>query len=258
MQDVCSSLALTFPLGFIALGAMTADGETPPTLDETRAVLGKWIETQQIITKERNDWQQAREVLAGRVELLSQELASLQEKSKTARESEREARDRRAELHATEIEVRAAGEHLTATVTRLEGEIRRLYKSLPEPAQVRLQPLIGRMPEDPHNTRASFPERFQNVLGILNEVNKDNTEIQTGYEVRNLTSGKPSEVRTLYVGLTQAYYVSPGGEAGIGRPGADGWTWESAPSIAGEVMTAMDILQGKHTPAFVALPTRIQ
>jgi hypothetical protein len=28
-----------------------------------------------------------------------------------------------------------------------------------------LQPLYQRIPEDPANTRASVPERFQNVLG---------------------------------------------------------------------------------------------
>ena len=36
-----------------------------PTLDETRLTLSKWIETQQIISKERNDWQQGKEILQG-------------------------------------------------------------------------------------------------------------------------------------------------------------------------------------------------
>ena len=38
-------------------------------------------------------------------------------------------------------------------------------------------------------------------------------------EVRTLSDGKPAEVRTVYVGLAQAYFVSPKGDAGIGRPG---------------------------------------
>src|SRR5262245_6823648 len=51
-----------------------------PTLEETRLSMSKWIETQQIIAKERKDWQQGKEILAGRLELIKQEVASLEEK----------------------------------------------------------------------------------------------------------------------------------------------------------------------------------
>ena len=58
--------------------------EAPParTLEETRLVMGKWIETQQIISKERNEWQQGKEVLLGRLEVVHKEIATLEEKIK--------------------------------------------------------------------------------------------------------------------------------------------------------------------------------
>jgi hypothetical protein len=63
----------------------------------------------------------------------------------------------------------------------------------------------------------------------------------------------------MYVGLAQAYYVSAAGEAGIGRPSPTGWQWESSSSSVGnDVLMAMDIIQGKHTPAFVPLPMKLQ
>jgi hypothetical protein len=114
------------------------------------------------------------------------------------------------------------------------------------------------MSDDPSHARASVAERFQNVLGILNELNKANTEINVNYEVRALADGKPSEVRVLYVGLAQAYYVSAGGEAGVGSPTENGWDWKASPAIANDVLIALDILQGKHTPAFVPLPIQIR
>jgi hypothetical protein len=147
---------------------------------------------------------------------------------------------------------------LTEVVTGMEVEIRRLFKRLPEPIQTKLQPLYQRIPEDPAKTRVSAAERFQNVLGILNEVNKANNEITVSYEVHHLADGKPSEVKVIYVGLAQAYYVSARGEAGIGRPGAEGWTWEPSETIARDVTIALEILQGKHTPVVVALPAKIQ
>jgi hypothetical protein len=147
---------------------------------------------------------------------------------------------------------------LSEAVTGMEGEVRALFKSLPEPVQEKLQLLYRRIPEDPANTRVSAAERFQNVLGILSELNKANNEIAVSYEVRTLADGKLSEVKAIYVGLAQAYYVSARGEAGIGRPSADGWKWRPSDAVANDVLTVLEIIQGKQTPAFVPLPVTIQ
>ena len=169
-----------------------------------------------------------------------------------------ESDKKRNELLAENDQLKAAGAQLTEAVTAMEAEVRRLFKRLPEPIQTKLQPLYQRIPEDPTKTRVSAAERFQNVLGILNELNKANNEITVSYEVHNLADGKPSEVKAIYVGLAQAYYVSARGEAGIGRPTADGWKWEPSQAVARDVLTALEILQGKHTPAFVPLPVKLQ
>lgn len=248
----------------VSFGAMSArqDGggaaKSEPTLEEIRLIMGKWVETQQIISKERNDWQQGKEILLGRLELVKKESAGLEEKIQQAQASVAETDAKRDALQVENDQVKAVGAQLTEAVTRMEAEVRRLFKTMPEPIQTKLQPLYQRIPEDPANTRASVAERFQNVLGILNEVNKANTEITVGYEVHTLADGKPSEVRALYVGLAQAYFVSPGGEAGIGRPTPEGWQWEPSKAIAGDLLIALDILQGKHSPAFVPLPVTIR
>jgi hypothetical protein len=228
------------------------------TLEETRLTMGKWIETQQIISKERNEWQQGQEILLGRLELVKGEIGVLEEKIAEARSSVATADEKRGELLGQKEQLTAVGLELGLAVTGFESEVRRLFSSTPEPVQAKLQPLVQRIPEDPANTRASVAERFQNVLGILNELNTANNEIYVNYEVRTLGDGKPSEVRALYIGLAQAYYVSANGEAGVGRPSADGWNWEASQAVAGDVLVALDILQGKHTPEFVPLPVRLQ
>lgn len=259
------AIALGSPIAFVSTGAtrgFQGDGATSqpggPTLDETRMVLGKWIETQQIIAKERNEWQQGREILVGRLELVKKEFSTLEEKIAQAQKSVDESDAKRRELEAQNLQLKATGDQLASAVTTVEGEIRRLFASLPEPTREKLQPLFQRIPEDAETTHVSIAERFQNVLGILNELNKENNEITVGYEVRNLADGKPAEVRTMYIGLAQAYYVSAGGEAGIGRPSEAGWKWEPSKAIANDVLTAFDIIQGKHTPAFVPLPVNLQ
>jgi hypothetical protein len=229
-----------------------------PTLEETRLTLSKWIETQQIISKERNDWQQGKEILQGRVELVGKEVTQLQDRIAQSEVAVQESNRKRDELTKQNAQLKETSAQLAAAVTQMEARVRKLSKMAPEGVAKRLEPLLQRIPADPATTRVSVAERFQNVLGILNELNKANSEITIAYEIRQLADGTSSEVQVIYVGLAQAYYLSPRGEAGIGRPTDTGWTWQPAGDQADEIYTALEIIQGKHPPAFVALPVSIQ
>jgi len=235
------------------------DSGSKATLDDTRVTMTKWIETQQLIAKERSDWQQGREILKARVELVEKEVAALDSKIKEAKASVAETNRKRDELQAESDRLKATADGLASTVVAMEAEIRKLAKVIPDPVRTKLEPLFQRIPADPTKTNASVAERFQNVLGILNEVGKANSEISVSFEVRTLSDGTSGEVQAIYVGLGQAYYISPKGETGVGRPTPDGWKWEKLPdSYNNKVLTALEILQGKHIPAFVPLPVKIK
>jgi Protein of unknown function (DUF3450) len=262
-RQACALLALTAASSLLASAPMTAqqDGGPAPTaqlLEETRLKMGKWIETQQIITKERKDWQQGKEILLGRLELVKQEVTSLQEKIAQARSSAGETAREREEVLSQDQVLKDALNWLGAAADRLEVDVQRLLKPAPTPIQEKLARLIERMPKEGAKDRVTVAERYQNVIAILNELNKANTDITVSYEIRTLEGNRQAEVRALYVGLAVAYYVSANGEAGIGRPTADGWTWEPSKELAEPVLLALDILQGKHTPEFVPLPARLQ
>ena len=252
--------ALVLLLLILCCCGLGADQTTtaPTGLEEARLRMSKWIETQQIISKERNEWQQGKEILVSRLDLVKKEIASLREKVKEAEAGIAETNANRQKLVSQNDELKATGAQLAQSVTGMEQGIRRLMKSLPEPIRTKLEPLYQRIPEDPANTRVSVAERFQNALGILNEVNKANNEITVNYEVHTMANGTPTEVQVMYVGLAQAYYVSGKGESGIGQPGEENWTWNPSNAIAADVLMALEILQGKHTPAFVPLPVTLK
>lgn len=236
----------------------SSDGSSAPSLEQMRLATDKWLETQKIIFKERNEWQQGKEILLGRIELVEKEIAALEEKIKQAKSSVADADQKQAELVAENDQLKATFAELTKTATAMEADVRKLFRILPEPTQKKLQPLHQRIPEAPATTRAALAERYQNVLGILNEVNKTNNEIFVNYEVHTLANGKPVEVQAIYIGLSQAYYVSATGEAGICHPGLDGWKWEPRNAIGRQLLNVLEILQGKQTAAFVPLPVKIQ
>ncbi len=91
----------------------------------------------------------------------------------------------------------------------------------------------------------------------MNEVNKANGEITLATEVRTLSDGKPSEVKTVYLGLGQAYYLSAKGEAGVGRPSSEGWVWTPDNELASKILQVVEMLEGKAQPKFVPLPVKI-
>lgn len=252
------------PEGAEALPAPAADTppspprDAKPALEETRLALGKWIETQQIISKERNEWQQGKEILRGRIELVSKEIALLKEKIAQSESAVSESNKKRDELVAENDALKAVATQLNSAVTALEDQIRKLAKLMPEPVTTKMAPLMQRIPTDSAAKRVSTAERFQNVLGVLNELNKANSEITVAYEIRTLADGTSSEVQVIYVGLAQAYYLSPRGEAGVGRPSEGGWKWQPAPEASNDILLALEIIQGKHSPAFVSLPLTIQ
>ena len=240
----------------LAQAATTPDAKS--SLDQTRLTMSKWIETQQIISKERNDWQQGREILLGRLELVKKEIAALEEKIKSSEAAVAESNAKRDALVAETDALKATAAQVGDSVGKMESQVRQLLRVLPQPLTEKLKPLSSRLPEDAAQARASVAERAQNVLGILNEANKANTEITVSFEVHNLSDGTPSEVQAIYVGLAQAYFVSAKGEAGVGRPGPDGWVWTPSNGVASRINRALEIIQGKHAPSFVPLPVKIQ
>jgi uncharacterized protein DUF3450 len=252
-----AALALGATFGLSA-GAGIQDAPATRSLEETRLVMTKWIETQQILSKERNEWQQGKEVLLGRLQVVRKEISTLDQKIQEAQTAASEAEKKRDALQKENGELKAVGKELADAAGRMEGDVRRLLRAVPEPISTKLAPLSQRIPEDPEKAKVSPAERYQNVIGILNEVTKANNEITVNYEVHELEGGKPSEVQALYVGLAQAYFVSARGEAGIGRPGPDGWKWEPSKTVAPDVLTALEIFQGKQSPAFVPLPVKLQ
>src|SRR3990172_7379270 len=83
MALLANAGVLLSPWRATAAGPAPAGEESRPaaesTLEETRLMMDKWIDTQQIISKERKDWQQGKDLLLARLELIDAEIATLEE-----------------------------------------------------------------------------------------------------------------------------------------------------------------------------------
>ncbi|MBC8206777.1 MAG: DUF3450 family protein [Kiritimatiellales bacterium] len=227
-------------------------------VDGVRAALEKWVETRKVISQEQRDWALGKEMLSERVELVRQEIDSLKEKIADAENSISEADKKRAGLVEANEKLKEASGALAGTVLTLEKNTQTLLARLPDPIRERVKPLSQRIPENVEETKLSLAERFQNVVGILNEVNKFSREISLTSEVRSLPDGTSAEVTAMYVGIGQAYYASADGKsAGTGTSSDGAWIWTPANDAASEIAEAIAILKNEQVAAFVQLPVEI-
>lgn len=243
-------------VGLLAAGARSQQG---PGIEDTRATLEKWVETRRILSDERRDWTLGREMLNERIGLVEREIAAQRARIAEAEASISDADRKRAELVAQNELLRQAAGGLETAIVALEARTLALVQRLPVPIATRIEPLSQRLPRDASPTQLSLSERFQNVVGILNEVNKFDREITATSEVRALPDGSSAEVTTIYLGIGQAYYANASGTlAGVGSPGETGWVWTPANASAPEIVAALAILKNEQVASFVRLPLRVQ
>lgn len=248
------------------IAGLLSAGTIAPTLhgaegdpDEARrAALEKWIETKRMVSEERTNWRTGKQILEDRIQLVSREINGLREKAGQATNDIAEATKDLATVQKQNEDLKANTTALAATVAQMEARVQKLLARTPDPVREKVKPLSARIPKNAADTKVGLAERFQGVLGIVNECAKANSEITVATEIRTLSDGRSAEVKTVYLGLAEAFFVSAKGEAGIGRPGDTGWQWEAANDLAPTITEVIQIMQNKASARFVPLPVRIR
>jgi hypothetical protein len=230
------------------------------SMDNARSLLQKWAETQRLIAAERSEWEQGKSVLQSRIQLLQVAIQENDKKMKEAREKLAEAKTKIAEAEAEKKQVKEASDALLEIAPKLEKGVRDLCELIPTAVKEKVKVLLDRMPKEGAEIKnITAAERMQNVLGILNELNKANTEIASLPEIHDIGGGKKAEVKAIYLGLGQGYYVNSAGDmAGRGTPAAGGWKWAAEPTIAKKMIEVLDVMKKTVAPKLVELPATIE
>lgn len=241
------------------LHAEPAGAGTTKVIDETRTVLQSWVETEQTISREKQDWKVGRQILQDRIDLLQGEITDLETKIAESQKAVTEADQKREAMTKDNENLKKAADSLTVLIGKLEGRVKdQLLPRLPKILQDKIAPLSQRLPEAGKETKLSLGNRFQNVVGLLNETNKFNSTVTSATAVRPIDGGPESEVKEIYLGLGQAYYVTnDGSKAAVGRPGVRGWDWTPVSDRAPEISRVFRILSDEQQAEFVPLPVKI-
>lgn len=216
-----------------------------------REMISKIVDTQTVESKERSDWKARKAEFASLLELHRREIALLDE-----------------ELEKSGLSAPGHGESSDAIKVEIESlkETRRLAKEAVARNVPRAIALTARFPaplqKDCETEIASLRawsaadeprEALQSILSVLAKAQQFDRRLTRTSEIRD---GR--EANVLYLGLARAFYADRKQSAGVGQPGADGWTWTTMPEIRVELLAAFDMLDKKRPPAMVRLPLEIQ
>jgi hypothetical protein len=234
------SVAAAFLLA-VSSSAQSGDGR----VETFRARMEKWVETQKLISEEKADWEADREALESTRSLLKQQRESLEKSIAELEKTTTSADEERRALLLERGELQRSRGVLADRIRALETDVLALVSKFPKPLQEKLEPLLVQIPEDPDRATTPLGPRLMNVLGILGQAEKfDGTATLVG-ETRALDGDQKVQVRTLYWGLGQAFYIdSQQQHAGIGRPGPEGWEFADEPEFANAAARLLDIYEG--------------
>jgi len=258
LTRVGASARLLFFLLVALLTRGAVIGAESPVAD-ARAALEKWVETKQLISKTRADWQSDKETLEQTMALYERELKAMDEQmSKVSTNNTQVAK----EMTEAEALQKISNETLNGArkfASDFEAQVKKFVPQLPAPLQDILKPMLARMPADPANTKMLAAERMQVLVGVLNELDKFNNSVSLFNEKRKNPKGDEVAVQTIYIGLGAAYFVNEAGDfSGTGTPGSNGWEWNTKSEIASKVQEVVKIYRSEKTARFVTLPAAIR
>ena len=228
-------------------------------LTESRSTIEKWIETRQLISKTRSDWQTDKDTLEQTVALYERELKTIDEQMSKVSTNNTQVTKEMAEAEALKKSSNEARDRAAQFATEFEVKLKKLVPQLPQPLQDTLKKDLARIPADSANTKMLAAERVQICVAVLNELDKFNNAVNVFNEKRKNDKGEDVAVQTLYVGLGAAYFVNDTAHfAGTGTPGANGWEWSNKPELASKVEEAVKIYRNERTAHFMTLPVAVK
>lgn len=239
------------PLILVLLALPILAQETDPAIIELRETISKIVDTQTLESKERLDWQARKAEMETLLELHQRELSLLDEELEKAGQSApghvESTESLKSEIETLNASRRATAEAVARNVPRAIA----LAKHFPAPLLKEVETELANLAAWKSSDEPR--EALQSVISLLAKAQQFNRRLTRVSEIRD-----NREVEVLYLGLARAFYADRKGSAGIGKPGPDGWIWQSRPEIHSELTTTFATLDKKLPPTMVKLPLKIK
>jgi hypothetical protein len=220
-----------------------------------RQVVSDWAKIREETVRLESSWESERDILNSASKAAHERAQTLAAQKKTLEAKTASEREALATLVAQNAAADAALKSATDRLTAISAQLVALRPWLPPRLSQALE-LSFRSLAKPTLTPG---ERMQYVTTILNRCAQFNKAITCGEEPLTLNGeSSPRVVEVIYWGASHAYALDrSGAKAYLGSPGAQGWTWEPAPSAEKSIAQLIAIYREKADPEFVEVPAHV-
>lgn len=224
-------------------------------IETAKTVISEYVNVRQSIARTRAEWEVYREMANRRIDLYEREIRDLRERIQRSEERTTQAQREIARIRSEIEEFRAANDVVSQALPELEDQLKEISEFFPDP----LNDKVGRLVRQLGRSRQAT-DRMAVLIGIMNEVDKFNSEFTVAQAERRMEAGETRLVDVVYLGLTVGYYADRDGTiGGIIRPARGGWEWVPDNSRAPAIRRALEFYSGEVKPALlVDLPLEVQ
>jgi DUF438 domain-containing protein len=237
-------------ISFLSISLVHAEPEDA-SVAELRETISKIVDVQTTESDERLDWKARKDEFTALLDLQVRELKLLDEELNKAGQSAPSHAEATEKIKTEITSLKQARSLATEAVSRNIPRVSSLAKRFPQPllkeAEIEIATLTTWKPTDEPR------DALRSILSLLAKAEQFNRRFTRTTEIRD---GR--EVKVLYLGLAQAFYMDLKDQAGIGQPGPNGWEWKSKPEIRSELKAAFETLDKKRPPTMVTLPLEIR
>ncbi len=226
-------------------GPLPAPGAVQETIEQ-------WVDTRKTISVERSEWQAEKTTLEGLNQIRRKESEQLGEFAAAARERVTELAGKREDFATEEQQLKAWRKALETEIEEFEKRLRPLVSQFPPPLRAEVNEAAIRL--EAIDTTAPLQNRVRDILLVVQAWQDFHNSITLDSELREI-DGQKREVKLLYLGMSQAFFVDTSGRyAGFGVPTAEGWKWSEEKALAPRIQLAIEVHSRSETPQFVRLP----
>lgn len=214
----------------------------------------EWLLLTEELAATRTGWQERQAVMDDRIRLLQ---AQVEQLKSAARQTNDQLESARAELEtvaARAAVANAALGNLAAPVRQAESRARRLVDRLPDFLldSLKIPATVASVPDDVQPEQ--WPVRLKNALAVIEGIQRMSTQLHEG-RMSVPVDDRAVEMQVLFLGLAQAFGVTPDGSAAaVGRWEDGRWVWRESPDHARAIRNALAIHRKDKPASFISLP----
>ena len=256
-RDLARNLAVVALGLLISSGSVTATANTKNVnnVKQADSLIKEWLSLEQQRNAMLNDWHQQQPLLEQRLSLLKQEQSQLEKDLSTANINDSDVNKKRSELLQSQSEMEAQQGLLETSLVNYYQLVAQLQPQLPPPLRKAWHNKLSEAEFSNADTTARLNTLLE-LLEKLHDFEQRISHVQSALILPSNDGDKEGMVHQLYLGLSQAWYVSLDGRlVGRGQPTAAGWQWLSDDAVDGDTLfNAIAMIERKTEAKFLKLP----